>query len=508
MNSEHHISSPEPRHGKSFWKIAYQNFRRNTLAVAGFFIVVFFISVAVFVPLLANNKPLAGKMHLEDQYDNSYFVLLDSLELYKTAASSDESDPEELRKHDDLIRRHSGVMRRNLPRELSTQLVLLEKKYETLIADPSTLDVAAFEALIGEIEEQFDLMNVTLKNRIRFPAFRQIKLYEVFFISLYLMAIVLLIFRKRIRGFPMALLAIVIIASSVTGVWRLFNPPYFDSTNYKVLLPEIEKGQWMIFPLVPYGENENITRDARQKPSWLLSKEQRGQSQGYHLLGTDTNGRDVFCRMIYGTRIAMSVGFVAVGIYVTIGIILGALAGFYRGATDILISRFIEVVMCFPTFFLILIVLAFLRPSIINIMVVLGITGWTGIARLQRGEFLRLVNYDFVQSVRALGGSNFRIIFRHILPNGLGPILVAASFGIAAAILVEAALSFLGFGVPQPTASWGDLIYNGRNDVQGLWWLTIFPGFAIFIAVTAYNLVGEGIRDATDPKLTGVGISR
>jgi peptide/nickel transport system permease protein len=205
--------------------------------------------------------------------------------------------------------------------------------------------------------------------------------------------------------------------------------------------------------------------------------------------------------MIWGTRISMSVGFIAVGICLVIGIFFGSLSGFFRGWIDIAISRLVELVICFPVFFIILTVLAFLRPSIVNIMVVIGITGWTGIARLCRGEFLKLVKMDFVTAAHALGTSNTRIIFKHILPNAMGPVLVAVSFGIAGAILTESALSFLGFGVPQPTASWGDLLNNGRNDIQGTWWLTIFPGLAIFLAVTAFNLAGEGIRDALDPRL-------
>ncbi|MBI5154015.1 ABC transporter permease [Candidatus Poribacteria bacterium] len=219
-------------------------------------------------------------------------------------------------------------------------------------------------------------------------------------------------------------------------------------------------------------------------------------------MGTDTNGRDVFARMIYGARISMLVGIVAVSIYVTIGIFLGALAGYFGGWTDLVLSRIIEIVICFPVLFLILSVQAFTRPSILNIMAALGLVWWTGVARLQRGEFLRIVNLDFVQAVRALGGSHLRIIFMHVLPNAFGPILVMISFGIAGSILVESALSFLGFGVPQPTASWGDLLLNGRADPQGTWWLTVFPGFAIFLTVTCFNLMGEGVRDALDPRRT------
>ncbi len=230
--------------------------------------------------------------------------------------------------------------------------------------------------------------------------------------------------------------------------------------------------------------------------------ENKNAPSAKHWLGTDDRGRSVVARLIWGARISLSVGFVAEGIAVLIGIILGALAGYYGGRIDSLIMRAIEIVMCFPAFFLILALVALLPPSIFTVMGALGMLGWTGIARLVRGEFLKLRESQFALAARASGLSDFRIIFRHLAPNAMAPVLVSATFGVAGAILTESALSFLGFGVPPPTASWGELLSQSQRLAgSGIWWLIVFPGLAIFITVTAFNLVGEGLRDAMDPRL-------
>lgn len=219
-----------------------------------------------------------------------------------------------------------------------------------------------------------------------------------------------------------------------------------------------------------------------------------------HYMGTDELGRDIIARMIHGAGISLKVGFVAVGISLLIGLFMGAIAGYYGGPVDVMVSRLIEVVICFPFLFLILAVIAFLPPSIYNIMIVIGITRWTDIARYTRGEFIRLKGREFTEAARALGASDRKIIFKHILPNSMAPVLVTATFGIANAILIEAALSFLGLGVQPPMASWGGILSSAREQ-DFAWWMTTFPGLAIFISVTAYNLLGEGLRDATDPRV-------
>ena len=285
---------------------------------------------------------------------------------------------------------------------------------------------------------------------------------------------------------------------------RRWESPVFTNDKFRGTYPQNLKDKdpdsWAIWPLVfqdPYrrvrdnewpGRPENPSRD-------------EGRPNAINLFGTDQYGVDVFAKLVHGTTIALLVGFVSMGLAGSIGIVVGAVGGYFGGWVDMLTSRLTEVVMCIPTLVLILALVAVVeKPTIWKTMVIIGATGWTGIARLTRAEFLRLKESEFVMAARAGGAGPVRIMLRHILPNALAPVLVPITFGIAAAILIEGSLSFLGFGPPPPTASWGSILNSARSNLQ-LWWLVVFPGGGIFLTVLAYNLVGEALQEATDPRL-------
>jgi peptide/nickel transport system permease protein len=280
--------------------------------------------------------------------------------------------------------------------------------------------------------------------------------------------------------------------------------PIFRTDRFRDVYPANLKlkdpDSWAVFPLV-YQDPRRRVREGEWPDQPANPAQDLGKPSRFNWFGTNRAGVDVFAQMVHGTRTALLVGFVSMGIAGAIGIVVGALAGYLGGWVDMLLSRVIEVVMCIPSLVLILALLAVLeRPTIWHLMAVLGVTNWTGIARLTRGEFMRLREADFVTAARAIGVNQFAIMYRHIFRNALAPVLVPISFGIASAIIIESALSFLGFGAPPPNPSWGTLLNDGRSNMQ-MWWLIVFPGIAIFVTVLAYNLIGEGLQEATDPRL-------
>ncbi len=271
--------------------------------------------------------------------------------------------------------------------------------------------------------------------------------------------------------------------------------------RYRQNLTAKDSESWAIWPLVfqdPYRRvRKGEWEDRPGNPSGT-----DGVPNRYNYFGTNQQGFDVFAQMVHGTQIALSVGFVSMGIAGVIGITVGALAGYLGGWIDTVLSRLIELVMCIPALVLILALVAMLdNVTNFHLMAIVGCTSWTGIARLARAEFIKLKQMEFVTAARALGASRWRIMFRHVLRNALAPVLVPITFGIAAAILIESGLSYLGFGASPPNPSWGTLLKSGRSTIQQTWWLIVFPGTAIFLTVLAYNLIGEGLQEATDPRL-------
>jgi peptide/nickel transport system permease protein len=255
--------------------------------------------------------------------------------------------------------------------------------------------------------------------------------------------------------------------------------------NFKRYNPEE-----VIYPPIPFAPDEIQLNEKYRRPGIG------------HLFGTDRLGRDVLAGLIHGTRYSLTIGLVSVGISMVIGLGLGALAGYMGGWMDLFLSRVFELWAAIPPFFLIITAAAFFPPSLFWIMMIIGFTGWVGIARLTRAQFLQVRSFDYVSAAKALGCSNLRIMSAHILPNAIAPVLIPAAFGVAGAILAESGLSFLGIGVPAEVITWGSLLAGARSNISA-WWLVVVPGFAIFITVTLYNLLGDGLRDALDPRQRG-----
>jgi peptide/nickel transport system permease protein len=340
---------------------------------------------------------------------------------------------------------------------------------------------------------------IRINGRLQFPLFTSLTANDITILIFAVAAVVLLslIRRNSRRVDPSVrpqvlkkqLLIILSAAIILSGLSQWKMPEKNIITDYKQMLAT-GAAEDAVFPPVPYSYARTSLKDRHMPPS------------SEHWFGTDDVGSDLLARVIHGSRISLSVGFVAVGISLLIGVFVGAILGYFGGKIDFLGMRIIEIVMAVPTFFLIITIVAFYERSLFNIMVIIGVTSWTGHARFVRAEFLKLRQQDFVQAAKALGLPLRSILFRHMLPNGIAPVLVSATFGIAAAIFTEAALSFLGFGVVPPTPSWGQMLSRGVSVTgEFLWWLSLFPGLAIFLTAIAYNMVGEGLRDAIDPKL-------
>lgn len=518
--------------GESQWRMILREFRKRRLAVASYWILIALACVAIFAPFLANDRPVAYLGFNRSEFDRARTVARALVGQLLTPPLDDRGQPLQLdaeRVRESVLTRFVQMQRQLAPASAAV-VAQLAVEFQSALSDGSRESLQAVHEKLSKLTSR----DVDFAIRWRSPVLASLDGLDVAFLVLAVLFLgtspVRALARRRWGQTPRplhrTLVALLLAVPPLVGLaWHLLVPKLNDLTPYKEgVLASAEPAvlrrapvmyQVVIWPAIPYGLDENRLEEVRRPPWWWPNQERakpRGESSAAlnglpphlpHWLGTDSLGRDLACRMIWGGRVSLAVGVVAVAIYVTIGVLVGALAGYFRGWVDLVISRIIEVVICFPSFFLILAIVAFVGPSMFVIMVVIGLTSWTGVARLVRAEFLRLSEQEFVLAGRVLGYHPLRLIFRHILPNALAPVLVSATFGVAGAILIESALSFLGLGITVPKPSWGGILSDGRSAIFSAQWIIIFPGLAIFLTITCYNLVGEAFRDAADPRLRG-----
>jgi len=519
--------------GQSQGQLIWREFRKRKLALVSAAAILMLMLTSIWAPFLANDRPLYYVGVNRAGYANSVRTCQGALVQLATHCqqSPGEADPAEA---DRALRSNLPLLISSLQPDDAARLTTWAEELRTARAE--TDPAAAVKRLAGlrrQLTADFSESKVTLISRARWPILESLMWIDIWFMAWSLTTLLLPLLRRGLSLIPQpaqrttaAWLVWVGVPLIAALGWRFIVPEREDTTPYKQGLRVVagdaaaEKAPVaytsVVWPPVPFGLSESVLEKKFQSPpwwSWFRKPPAESTTPKRlavptpwdtpHWLGTDSLGRDVLSRMIWGGRVSLSVGIVSVAIYVVLGILIGAMAGFFRGYVDLAISRFIEVVICFPAFFLILTIVALRGPSIMNIMIVIGLTGWTGVARLIRAEFLRLVDQEFVLAGRALGYTPTRLIFRHVLPNAMAPVLVSATFGVAGAILTESALSYLGLGITIPIPSWGSLLLDGRNSEGVAPWLIILPGLIIFLTITCYNLVGEALRDASDPRLRG-----
>lgn len=555
----------EPRQSQDYWNIVGDQLRKRASVMVSAVILLLLYAVAIYAPLIANDRPLVF-----DGVDlGAYRKALRELSVTTGSLQQEiarAGDVDALRPILHREERALDIRIRTMRRQLApTDAALLERMEGSIDAvrdhvEAGELDrareaTASLSALATEARATLRPVppgtepgdgEVVLRPFLSFPAIQNLGQGDVFFMVLWGLVLTIPLWnravdrwilrndRMRIRAARRRKVLVAILVPAVCAfLWQGRAGAFYVSTYKTGLTDGSVQADLVIFPPIPYGLAESSDSTFRP-PTWASEAEidadgyyVRGPRSGRvdtatglpkqgtpvvvkygepdknsgfrHILGTDSLGRDLLARMVWGARVSLAVGLVATVLLVVIGTIVGSLAGYYGGWIDTVCSRVIEIVQTFPFFFLVLIVVAFVGPSILNIMLVIGLIRWTGVARLVRGEFIRLRGQDFVVASQALGARNNRTIFRHVLPNALGPVLVAATFSVASGILTESALSFLGFGVQLPIPSWGALLIESRQAEH--WWIQVFPGLFIFVTVMLYNLLGEGVRDALDPRL-------
>lgn len=554
------LQTPKAVYSKDYTDIVLAQIQRRPTAMLALFVLVLLYAIAIYAPLIANDRPLYFEGVDLGAYRKAHrelSVIATSLGNHMRSGGAD-AGPGWLASERLALETRVEAMRKQLDSEAATTLdrflTTLEHATSAYAKDPAAASeeagalVDAAERVRTELRIAADGTGGVVLQRYRaFPALSNLGRGDVYFMVLWALVLLwpawnplvnrLLLGNDRARvrtARKPKMLVFILVPLAAAAVWSGETSAFYVSTFKDGLSSGDIVAERVVFAPAPYGIAETNSTEHFRPPTWHI--ESVINEQGYyeygprggrfdeatglpkpakpvnvrfaepdrnsnwrHPLGTDSLGRDILTRLVWGARVSLAVGIVSTVILAIIGTIVGSVAGYYGGWVDLVVSRVIEVVQTFPVFFLILIVVAFVGPSILNIMLALGLIRWTGVARLVRGEFIRLREQDFVVASRALGVRNVRTIFRHILPNAMGPVLVAATFSVATGILTESALSFLGFGVKLPIPSWGSLFIESRSPEH--WWIQIYPGVLIFVTVMLYNLLGEGVRDALDPKL-------
>jgi peptide/nickel transport system permease protein len=549
-------------YSKDYWDIVMAQLRRRPSVRLSLVVLALLYATAIYAPFLAGDRPFVLEAVDETGYQRALSTLapisMGLRGLVRDGPEGREGAPgqsweQALDAERKAVHQRVDTLRRQLDPADATLLASLGAAADEAVARALSGDA---EAALAEAERVVELAKqaraelapvtgVALQPFVRYPAFEALSRAELYLMLMWLLVLLWPAWnplvnrgllggdRERVRRARRAKFAAVLLLPLLPlPFWSGSESPLTTSPYKERLTQGGITAQRVIMPPVAFGLAEINDAEYLRAPTWHAESEMDAdgrflnlagrmvdRSTGFevrpqpveirhgepalnapsrHLLGTDSLGRDMLARMIWGGRVSLSVGLISTIFLVVIGTILGALAGYYGGKLDMLISRVIEIFQCFPTFFLILIIVAFIGPSILNIMIVLGVTRWPGVARLVRGEFLRLRGQDFVVASEALGVPRRRTIFRHILPNALGPVLVAATFSVASGIITESALSFLGLGIRAPVPSWGSLLVESSSPEH--WWIQIYPGLLIFLTVILYNLLGEGARDALDPR--------
>lgn len=507
-----------------------------------------FVSLAVYAPFLASERPLHLVGVHRGDFERARRTLVpvaqalagllarSEAEFQATRAAGSQQDLAAARAAElTALRTRLATLRAHLDSAPRAAVDAFERELATAAAGPGQQAGEALVERARSLAAELDPARVTLRPVRSFPLLAALTPLEVGLAAAWSCVLLFPLLARRLR--PERALGAVAVAGLLVGLaWSatVGKGRAFYSASFKEQLTRGEiEAESVLFAPISFGFAEQHPEESLRPPTWLAASEmdERGayvrgaraprpdpvtgfvpetrpvevragepalNSISRHLLGTDSTGRDLLARVLHGARASLAVGALATAILMSIGVVVGALAGYFGGRLDLVLSRLIEVVVSVPLFFLVLVAVAFLGPSMWNVILVLGCVGWTGVARLARSEFLRQRELEYVAAARALGFAWPRIVFRHVLPNTLAPLLVAATFSVAGAILIESGLSFLGYGVRVPIASWGALSSESRELSH--WWLQLFPGLFLFATVLCVQLLGDALREALDPR--------